>query len=213
MFCQHAENRVEPRFPSLTQGAQGIHPPFNNSNQLYSLSSKLTASVGVSCPVEIKGRNMKPVRRLSLAMATVALVLYSANEARSDEQIQVLSMQSQAPVSAGPVSAVPIVEHMPGEAMHSVDAAEYRRIYKSIPFSRAEYRVNPNYRHDSTMEIMTGNSRHQTIVQHNHEHKQPVQPNPAPARPSRILTPFSGMSFFWNSPLWFNSPLWLNRVF
>lgn len=43
---------------------------------------------------------------------------------------------------------------------------DYRRIYESIPFNRAEYNVNPSYRHDSTMELLTGNARHQTIVRH-----------------------------------------------
>lgn len=46
-------------------------------------------------------------------------------------------------------------------------SAEYTRIYNSIPFNRAEYNVNPSYRHDSAMEILTGNARHKTIVQHN----------------------------------------------
>jgi hypothetical protein len=84
----------------------------------------------------------------------------------------------------------------------NVDSAEYRRIYRSIPFSRAEYNVNPNYRHDSTMEILTGNARHQTIVQHNHEHKQPVVRIPPPSYPSRILTPFSGFGNLWGAPIW-----------
>lgn len=43
----------------------------------------------------------------------------------------------------------------------------YQRIYESIPFNRAEYNVNPSYRHDSTMELLTGNARHQTILRHN----------------------------------------------
>ena len=45
----------------------------------------------------------------------------------------------------------------------------YRRIYDSIPFNRAEYNFNPTYRHDSAMEIMTGNARHQTVVTHRNE--------------------------------------------
>lgn len=43
---------------------------------------------------------------------------------------------------------------------------QYRKVYDSIPFNRAEYNRNPTYRHDSTMEILTGNARHQTIVRH-----------------------------------------------
>lgn len=45
-------------------------------------------------------------------------------------------------------------------------ASEYQRIYDSIPFNRAEFNRNPTYRHDSAMEILTGNARHQTIVKH-----------------------------------------------
>lgn len=36
------------------------------------------------------------------------------------------------------------------------DSRSYREIYKSIPFSRAEYDANPGYRHQATMEIMLG---------------------------------------------------------
>jgi hypothetical protein len=44
----------------------------------------------------------------------------------------------------------------------TVNAADYQRIYDSIPFNRAQYNVNPSYRHDSAMEILTGNARHKT---------------------------------------------------
>lgn len=47
-------------------------------------------------------------------------------------------------------------------------ADDYQRILASIPFDRAQYEVNPTYRHDSAMEILTGNARHQTIVKHNY---------------------------------------------
>ncbi|MCP4170563.1 MAG: hypothetical protein GY758_07310 [Fuerstiella sp.] len=62
--------------------------------------------------------------------------------------------------------AVPFDAAPDGAATLKVDAADYVRIYRSIPFNRAEYNVNPNYRHDSTMEILTGIGRHQTIVRH-----------------------------------------------
>ncbi len=35
-------------------------------------------------------------------------------------------------------------------------AAEYRRIYESVPYSRTEYLANPSYRHDTAMELLTG---------------------------------------------------------
>lgn len=40
-----------------------------------------------------------------------------------------------------------------------VSSAAYRRIYRSIPFSRSLHDVNPGYRHDATMELLTGKSR------------------------------------------------------
>jgi hypothetical protein len=42
-------------------------------------------------------------------------------------------------------------------------AASYQQIYRSIPFNRALYNVNPTYRHDATMELLTGSARTQTI--------------------------------------------------
>ena len=42
-------------------------------------------------------------------------------------------------------------------------AASYQQIYRSIPFNRALYNANPNYRHDATMELLTGQSRTQTV--------------------------------------------------
>ena len=52
----------------------------------------------------------------------------------------------------------------PGEDAARIEAAiassaAYRRIYRSIPFSRSLHDVNPGYRHDATMELLTGKSR------------------------------------------------------
>ena len=159
---------------------------------------------------------MKNSRRFTLAMATVALVLYATKSARSDELPVPSLLNQEAPVPgillsgepvqeewameiqpaiklsampAFPVEAQPLVANESGRM--SIDPSAYSRIYNSIPFNRAEYDVNPNYRHDSTMEILTGNARHQTIVRHSFEHKHPVKRIPAPVRPSRIQVPFS----------------------
>lgn len=59
-----------------------------------------------------------------------------------------------------------------------VDPERYMRIYSSIPFNRAEYNVNPSYRHDSAMEILTGNARHNTIVRHDAASSRPVERRP-----------------------------------
>lgn len=61
-------------------------------------------------------------------------------------------------ISVQPALKLSDVEHPQG--------AEYRRLYKSIPYNNAEFRANPTYRHDATMELLTGNARHQTIVRH-----------------------------------------------
>ena len=147
---------------------------------------------------------MKLSRRFTLTTAIVALVLYAAKSARSDElqipekPVPVEPGQEEWTMEIQPAVKLSAVPSVPVEARSAVagetgvfDPAAYARVYNSIPFNRAEYDVNPNYRHDSTMEILTGNARHQTIVQHNFEHKQPVKRIPAPTAPSRILTPFS----------------------
>lgn len=147
---------------------------------------------------------MKFSRRFTLTVATVALVIYATKSARSDE------LQLPAPpapqlhqddwvMEIQPAVKLPSAQSIPVEARSAVagesasiavDPSAYSRIYNSIPFNRVEYDANPNYRHDSTMEILTGNARHQTIVQHNFEHKQPVKRIPAPTQPSRALMPY-----------------------
>jgi len=159
---------------------------------------------------------MKNSRRFTLTMAIVALVLYAARSARSDElevpetpvpgefANEEWTMEIQPAVKLSAVPSIPI-EARPAVAGDTAvfDPAAYARVYNSIPFNRAEYNVNPNYRHDSTMEILTGNARHQTIVQHNFEHKQPVKRIPAPQLPSRILTPFSSSGLLYGVPFGF----------
>lgn len=162
-------------------------------------------------------------RRFTLAMAIVALALFFAQDAKSDEAevvppvpdaISVAPATKPVPDDREPAAPIEVISIQQQHAMSGIvyvspaakaDSAEYRRIYNSVPFSRAEYKANPNYRHDSTMEIMTGNARHQTVINHNFEHKEPVKRIPQAARPSRVLTPVSG--FFMFSPLWYNR-LW-----
>lgn len=162
-------------------------------------------------------------RRFTLAMAIVALALSFAQDAKSDELRVVPPVPDALSVAAdtkpvvedrepaAPIEVMSIQQHHAMNGLVYVspaakaDSAEYRRVYNSIPFSRADYKANPNYRHDSTMEILTGNARHQTVINHNFEHKEPVKRIPQPARPSRVLTPVSG--FFMFSPLWYNR-LW-----
>ena len=160
---------------------------------------------------------MKLSRRFTLTMATIALVIYATKSARSDElrlpeppapQLPqddwVMEIQPAVKLSSAPLIPLEARSAVAGEPVAiAIDTSAYSRIYNSIPFNRVEYDANPNYRHDSTMEILTGNARHQTIVQHNFEHKQPVQRIPAPNRPSRILTPFSSSGLLYGGPFGF----------
>lgn len=55
----------------------------------------------------------------------------------------------------------------------------YRQVYESIPYSRAEYLADPAYRHEATMELLTGVPR-QKVVHSNYEPKlnTPIEPQP-----------------------------------
>jgi len=87
-----------------------------------------------------------------------------------------------------------VVQPLP-TAVCNTPGADYRRIYDSIPFNRAEYNVNPSYRHDSTMEILTGNARHQTIVTHE---TRPIR-NPWPSvTPYRYNNLYRGFQYYPN---------------
>lgn len=144
---------------------------------------------------------MRLARKLTLAIATTALLLSCLQGACGDAGAPAgwtIEITPAARVPAAPAEPI-VVTNRDGQAVE-VDPAAYDRVYRSIPFRRSEYRVNPNYRHDSTMEILTGNARHQTVIEHEFEHPAPVQPTPAPARPSRILTPLSGWSYAWGFP-------------
>jgi hypothetical protein len=68
------------------------------------------------------------------------------------------------------------IEPMPGT---DTKASDYQRIYASVPFSRAEYLANPSYRHDTTMELLTGNQR-QVVIHRNYTPKlhEPSEPHP-----------------------------------
>jgi hypothetical protein len=54
---------------------------------------------------------------------------------------------------------------VPGRA-YDRQLGRYRQIYEAIPFSRTEYLANPSYRHDATMELLTGQPRPVTVFRH-----------------------------------------------
>ncbi len=78
---------------------------------------------------------------------------------------------------------------------------DYQRIYDSIPFNRAEYNVNPSYRHDSTMELLTGNARHQTILQHSTAPIARRRPRYGYV-PYRYNNPRYGLNYYFYFPYW-----------
>lgn len=85
--------------------------------------------------------------------------------------------------------------------VHQTCGQDYRRIYNSIPFNRAEYNVNPSYRHDSTMELLTGNARHQTILRHSTE--RPAYPRRRYGYvPYRYNNPRYGLNYYFYFPYW-----------
>ena len=54
---------------------------------------------------------------------------------------------------APPADGLPVIVPRP------VRTPSYGAVYRSIPFSRAEYNANRSYRHDAAMELLTGNPR------------------------------------------------------
>ena len=119
----------------------------------------------------------------------------------------VIDIRPASKVISAPVHG-PVAVNAEGEPIEesAVDLSDYARIYKSIPFNRAEYNVNPSYRHDSTMEILTGNARHQTIVRHTTTTRQPNVSRRAysglPANPSAYgyLRPALRLNYYRHFP-------------
>ena len=103
---------------------------------------------------------MTPSRRFTLAMAIVALALFFAQDAKSDElkvvppvpdAISVAADTTPAVEDRGPAAPIEVISIQQQHAMSGIayvspaakaDSAEYRRIYNSVPFSRAEYKAS-----------------------------------------------------------------------
>ncbi len=61
------------------------------------------------------------------------------------------------PRFARPAHEAPAECCPPAESRPHVNPHDYVKVYNSIPFRRSEYIANPSYRHDATMELLTGN--------------------------------------------------------
>lgn len=77
-----------------------------------------------------------------------------------------------------------------------VVAADYEAVYKSIPYSRAEYLANPAYRHEATMEILFGELR-PTVV-HKQDKPQRVYNQPRLYDAPDYYRP--NLPWSWNGP-------------
>ncbi len=61
------------------------------------------------------------------------------------------------PEEAKAATALPVIVPQP------VHRPGYWEVYSSIPFLRSEYRANPSYRHDATLELLFGKMRPMSI--------------------------------------------------
>ncbi len=77
-----------------------------------------------------------------------------------------------------------------------VVAADYEAVYKSIPYSRAEYLANPAYRHEATMEILFGELR-PTVI-HKQDKPQRVYNQPQIYNAPDVYRP--QLPWSWNRP-------------
>lgn len=119
------------------------------------------------------------------------------------ESIVIRDASQDAPLAAEPMLGLPAADSGKG-VVAPVSAADYARVYQSIPFNRAEYNANPTYRHDATMEFLTGNARHQTIVRHSTATPRPAAPQqPVPAAlPYRYNNRRWGLNYYFYFPYW-----------
>jgi len=82
----------------------------------------------------------------------------------------------------------PQVRHKRPAGPNGIDLDEYDRIYRSIPFRRSEYLANPSYRHDATMEILTGIPRPTVINRHDTPQRHVSHPQvSAPTTPPGLI--------------------------
>ena len=89
----------------------------------------------------------------------------------------------------------------PKPAEIQINGQTYREAYASIPFNRAEYNANPNYRHDAAMELLFQKMR-QTVI-----HRHAARPQIAqPAVPYNLFPLRHGQTygswFGWGTPYW-----------
>lgn len=140
---------------------------------------------------------------LALAALVCSSVAVQGEEFQvTDNWVMEITPAQKVSLPAVTIAAPPAADGENAGPTVVVDPQDYIRVYNSIPFNRAEYNANPNYRHDSAMEILTGNPRHQTIVEHTNARPEPVVQNPPYAVPYRYNNPDLGLNYYFYFPYW-----------
>ncbi len=98
--------------------------------------------------------------RGAIAVALVATGLIAPRFAAAADELQIVPA-TKVVTHAEVAAPAPEGNQKPATA---ASAQSYAQVFRSIPFSRAEYNANPSYRHDAAMELLFGQLRPTTIV-------------------------------------------------
>jgi hypothetical protein len=71
--------------------------------------------------------------------------------------VEAAAEEPETPEPAPAVDGTAATQELPSDPKEL--AVLYGDVYRSIPYRRAEWDANPGYRHDATMELLTGNPR------------------------------------------------------
>lgn len=119
------------------------------------------------------------VMQIEPAKALASPVVPTASDAEAANSLPAVAPQEETRTTvtaAKPVAELPLAPPAPmplftsprvisdfgmtiiprGSEPHADMMSRYETIYASIPFNRAEYVANPSYRHDATMQLLTG---------------------------------------------------------
>lgn len=125
------------------------------------MNDTLTDEVPDNMKIPHRSKRTRSLAALLAAGMAYTLLVSSASAAtrQADSEIQI--------VPATKV-IVPVAPPAPADPNGTVPKAtqSYGDVYRSIPFSRAEYNANPSYRHEAAMEMLFGQLRPTTIVRY-----------------------------------------------
>ena len=148
---------------------------------------------------------MKRHRRMTTGVS-VAIALSLCGRTTMAEEKTVHTVGDGWKITISPAAEAAPATAATQEDAGRIDPAEYQRIYDSIPFNRAEYRANPSYRHDATIELLFGTLR-PTVV-HRSARQAPTCPDDCyptatlvPYHYNRHLQPY-GLTYQFYFPYW-----------